>query len=97
MSSISPLNIQVRDVANADISTRITDQIRRNLDVLNAILKEMPIIMQVRISELKTLIRNRKRFEKAKKRSPSERKQVEGSHNFRATRRPKIEKVYISF
>lgn len=57
MSSISPLNIQVRDVANADISTRITDQIRRNLDVLNAILKEMPIIMQVRISELKTLIR----------------------------------------
>lgn len=57
MSSISPLNIQVRDVANADISTRITDQIRRNLDVLNAILKVMPIIMQVRISELKTLIR----------------------------------------
>ena len=57
MSSISPLNKQGRDVANADISTRITDQIRRNLDVLNAILKEMPIIMQVRISELKTLIR----------------------------------------
>lgn len=57
MSSISPLNIQVRDVAIADISTRITDQIRRNLDVLNAILKVMPIIMQVRISELKTLLR----------------------------------------
>lgn len=36
MSSISPQNIQVRDVANADISTRITDQIKRNLDVLNA-------------------------------------------------------------
>lgn len=50
MSSISPQNIQVRDVANADISTRITDQIKRNLDVLNAILKVMPIIMQVRIS-----------------------------------------------
>lgn len=57
MSSISPLNIQVSDVAIADISTRITDQIRRNLDVLNAILKVMPIIMQVRISELKTLLR----------------------------------------
>lgn len=57
MSSILPLNIQVRDAANADISTRITDQIRRSSDALNVVLKLMPIIMQVRISELKTLIR----------------------------------------